>query len=66
MGIPNLYVLFVFRDASRMKRTMEKFGSLGGSRFILFQLADTTAAPGYLFTRAWSRVGYNSLFLNQP
>ena len=65
-GIPNLCVLFVFRDASRMKRTMEKFASIGGSPFILFQLADASAAPGYLFTRAWTRVGYDSLFLNQP
>jgi hypothetical protein len=65
-GIPNLYVLFVFRDASRMKRTMDKFASIGGSPFILFQLADASAAPGYLFTRAWTRVGYDSLFLNQP
>jgi hypothetical protein len=64
-GIPNLYVLFVFRDAGRMKRTIEKFGSFGGSRFILFQLADAGAAPGYLFTRAWTRVGYDSFFLNQ-
>ena len=65
-GIPNLYVLFVFRDAGRMKHTMAKFASIGGSRYILFQLADTTAAPGYLFTRAWTRVGYDSLFLNEP
>lgn len=65
-GIPNLCVLFVFRDASRMKRTMEKFASIGGSPSILFQLADASAAPGYLFTRAWTRVGYDSLFLNQP
>ena len=65
-GIPNLYVLFVFRNAGRMKRTMEKFGSLGGSRFILFQLADATGAPGYLFTRPWARVGFDSLFFNEP
>jgi len=64
-GIPNLCVLFVFRDMSRMNRTMSKFASLGGSPFIPFQLADTGAAPGYLFTRAWTRVGYDSLFLNQ-
>jgi hypothetical protein len=65
-GIPNLHVLFVFRDAGRMKRTMEKFATLGGSRFILFQLADPTAAPGYLFNRACERVGFEPLFLNQP
>ena len=65
-GIPNLCVLFVFRDASRMKRTMDKFGSIGGSPVILFQLADATAAAGYLFTRPWASVGYDSLFLNQP
>lgn len=65
-GIPNFCVLFVFRDASRMKRTIEKFASIGGSPFVLFQLADIAAAPGYLFTRAWSRVGYDSLFLNKP
>ncbi len=65
-GVPNLYVLFVFRDAVRMKRTVQKFASFGGSRFILFQLANTTAVPGYLFTRAWTRVGYDSLSLNQP
>jgi hypothetical protein len=65
-GIPNLYVLFVFRDAGRMKRMMEKFRSLGGSHFILFQLADTSSAPGYLFARPWARVGHDPLFLNQP
>jgi hypothetical protein len=65
-GIPNLYVLFVFRDAGRMKRTMEKFGGIGGSYFILFQLADTSATPGYLFARPWARVGHDPLFLNQP
>lgn len=64
-GIPNLYVLFVFRDAGRMKRAMEKFGSTGGSHFILFQLADTAATPGYLFARPWARVGHDLLFLNQ-
>lgn len=65
-GIPNLYVLFVFRDAGRMKRTMEKFESLGGSRFILFQPADPAAPPDYLFARPWERVGFEPLFLNQP
>ncbi len=65
-GIPHLYVLFVFRDAGRVKRTMDKFGSFGGSRFILFQLADTAAAPGYLFTRPWARVGFDPLFFNEP
>jgi hypothetical protein len=65
-GIPNLYVLFVFRDGGRMKRTMERFGSIGGSHFILFQLADPSAIPGYLFARPWARVGLDPLFLNQP
>lgn len=65
-GIPNLHVLFVFRDAGRLKRTMEKFASLGGSRSILFQLADPTAPPGYLFNRACERVEFEPLFLNQP
>lgn len=65
-GIPHLYVSFFFRDEARLKRTMQKFASLGGSHFILFQLADASGTPGYLFARPWARVGHPPLFLNQP
>ena len=65
-GIPNLWILFVFRDGARLKRTMAKFASGGGAQRILFQLAEPTASPGYLFTRPWARVGHGPLFLNQP
>jgi hypothetical protein len=38
----------------------------GGSKYVLFQLSDENAQPGYIFTTPCERVGHEALKLNQP
>jgi hypothetical protein len=65
--LPNYYVLFVFTNQQRLANAMTLLGSMcRGSRYILFQEAKQTAAPGYIFTTPCERVGFDPLQLNQP
>jgi hypothetical protein len=67
-GLPNYFVLFVFTNRTRMDNAKALLASMtrGGSRYILFQLANQEEGiPGYIFTSTCERVGYETLFLNQ-
>ena len=65
-GLPNYFPLFVFTNPQRLANAMTLLGSMGASKFILFQLANRDAPPGYIFTSACERVGYPPFYLNQP
>jgi hypothetical protein len=67
-GLPNYFVLFIFTNRTRLDNAKALLASMtrGGSRYILFQLADHNALPGYIFTSACERVGYEALFLSKP
>lgn len=65
-GFPNYFVLFVFKNPTRMLNAMSELGEMGGSRFILFQSINPDGAPGYIFTTPCERAGFPPLQLNQP
>jgi hypothetical protein len=66
-GLPNYFALFIFTNGARLANAMTLLGSIsGGSRYILFQLSNPDASPGYIFTTPCERVGFEPLRLNQP
>ena len=66
-GLPNYFVLFIFTNRARLANAMTSLGTIsGGSRYILFQLSNPDASPGYIFTTPCERVGYEPLHLNRP
>jgi hypothetical protein len=67
-GFPIFFVPFVTTTEARMRTMMDELDRITrgrGSKMLIFKVADREAAPGYLFSEPWQRVGHDPIILSK-
>lgn len=67
-GFPIFFVPFVTTSATRMRSMMDELYRITGgvgSKTLIFKVANSDSAPGYLFAEPWQRVGHDPIILSK-
>jgi hypothetical protein len=66
LGVPNLFVLTVMTDATRLSRAVHLFAERGGGPLFLFRATRSLTAPSPRFlAEPWERPGLSSFSINE-